>query len=217
VAKLLVGIGIGALQATLPIYITEWAPANIRGAMVVAYGFWNALGKFLAPLLLFFADPLNYKTPILTQWAFLALMVPIFLWIPETPYYYADRDFDEKGKAAMKRVNGGVPGYDVEMEYAVVKNIIMEERRFRHDSGQADHTWKQLLLSYVECFRGNNAVRTLGAALPGCASQLTGLSFFSTYASLFFKQSGFVNPFLITTILSKYKDILPKPHRMLMV
>lgn len=38
-AKLLAGTGIGALQVTLPVYITEWSPVNMRGAMVLTYGF----------------------------------------------------------------------------------------------------------------------------------------------------------------------------------
>jgi MFS family permease len=36
-AKLLAGIGVGCIQSTLPIYITEWSPVNIRGAMLLAY------------------------------------------------------------------------------------------------------------------------------------------------------------------------------------
>jgi MFS family permease len=87
-AKLLAGAGIGALQATLPIYITEWSPVNVRGAMIVAYGFWNVIGKFLANLTLMLVQqshPLSYRIPIVTQWGFLAIILPIFLWLPETP------------------------------------------------------------------------------------------------------------------------------------
>ncbi len=87
-AKFLAGVGVGCIQATLPVYVTEWAPANIRGAMVLTYGFWNRIGSFLSPLVLTLvqnADPLNYRVPILTQWGFLGIMLPIFLWIPETP------------------------------------------------------------------------------------------------------------------------------------
>lgn len=55
--------------------------------MVLAYGFWNSFGKFLPPLVLTLveqADPMNYKVPILTQWGFLGMMLPIFIWLPET-------------------------------------------------------------------------------------------------------------------------------------
>ncbi|KAM0325154.1 hypothetical protein ACHAQA_007693 [Verticillium albo-atrum] len=118
-AKLLAGIGIGALQATLPVYITEWSPVNIRGAMVLTYGFWNTIGNFLAPMILTVmqaSNPLDYKTPILIQWGFLGLMLPIFIWLPETPAYYAERDQDELGKKTLNRINGGIQDYDVETE-----------------------------------------------------------------------------------------------------
>jgi hypothetical protein len=81
-------MGIGAIQATLPVYIMEWAPVNIRGALIVAYGFWNTIGKFLANLVLMIvqeSNPMSYKIPILTQWGFLGIMLPIFVFLPETP------------------------------------------------------------------------------------------------------------------------------------
>lgn len=105
----------------------------------------------------------------------------------------------------MRRVNGNVPGYNVKEEYAIIKNTILEERLELHALGVEDSGFKQLLRSYMECFQGRNTLRTLGAALPVCAQQLTGLSFLNTYASLFFRQNGFTDPFLITTILSKFE------------
>ncbi|OAA56261.1 sugar transporter [Niveomyces insectorum RCEF 264] len=204
-AKLLVGIGVGALQSTLPIYVTEWSPANIRGSMVLGYGFWNSIGKFFAPLFLTIIEdtkPLDYKIAILTQWAFVGIMLPIFLWLPETPAYYAARDQDEKGKATLRRVNGNVDGFDVEIEYAIIKNTVLEEQYRQRELGIQDQSFREMLDSYVECFRGPNARRTLGAALPACTQQLTGLAFLNVYASLFFKQSGFQDAFLITTILA---------------
>ncbi|PLB45132.1 MFS general substrate transporter [Aspergillus steynii IBT 23096] len=203
-AKLLAGVGIGAIQATLPVYVMEWSPVNIRGAMIVTYGFWNVIGKFLANLVLMLvqtSNPNNYKIPILTQWGFLGIMLPIFLWLPETPAYYAERDMDELGKKTLKRVNGSVKDYNLETEYAIIKNTIIEERHARIELGQAGLTWQELIRSYLECFQRANVRRTIGAALPGCAQQLAGLSFLNTYASLFFKQSGFTNAFLITTIM----------------
>jgi MFS transporter, SP family, sugar:H+ symporter len=204
-AKILAGLGVGALQSTLPVFIAEWSPSPVRGAMVLTYGVWNTVGKFLAPLMLLVCerqDALNYKTPILTQWAFLGIMLPIFLILPETPQYYAERDQDEQGKRVLRKVNGNVPGYDIEVEYSIMKNGILEQRK-RRQITEEKMGWKQLLRSYVDCFKGVNARRTLGAAIPACAQQLTGLSFLKTYSSLFFRQAGFSDPFLITTVLSR--------------
>lgn len=109
---------------------------------------------------------------------------------------------DEKGRASLRRINGNVEGYDVDVEYSIIKNTILAERRELDGLETEDHSFRQLIYSYIQCFKGPNARRTFGAALPICAQQLTGLSFLNTYASLFFKQSGFTNPFLITTITS---------------
>lgn len=68
--------------------------------------------------------------------------------------------------------------------------------------GLDSQNWRQVLDSYLECFRGSNARRTLGSTLPACTQQLTGLAFLSVYSSLSFKQSGFSDAFLITTILT---------------
>ncbi|ORY25553.1 general substrate transporter [Naematelia encephala] len=207
-AKLLAGIGIGCIQSTLPIYVTEWSPVNIRGAMILSYSIWNHIGGFLAPLVLTLLKPhrpLDFKTPIYTQWAFLGIMLPIFVYLPETASFYAARDQDDRGKAVIRRVNGGVPGYDVEAEYEVIKNTILQERQMRADLGVADDNFRDILRTYLACFRGPNLKRTIGSALPASVQQVTGLSLFGTYSSLFFKQAGFTNSFAITSITSGIK------------
>jgi hypothetical protein len=96
--------------------------------MVLSYGFWNRLGSFLAPLTLTLVQatrPLNYKIPILTQWGFLGLMLLIFLWIPESPHYCVVKGQDEQGKNNLKRISSKVEGYDVDAEYAIIKNTII--------------------------------------------------------------------------------------------
>ena len=122
--------------------------------------------------------------------------------IPIVLAYYAIRDQDEKGKNMLRRVYGKVPGYDVEQEYAIIKNTLLEEKQKNNENEVSG--FRNIVSLYLMCFQHGNLKRTIGAAAPICAQQLTGLSFLSTYASLFFRQSGFDNAFLITTIMSEY-------------
>lgn len=115
--------------------------------------------------------------------------------------YFAARGLDDKGKAALSRVHGGVVNYEIEVEYAIIKNTILEEQQRSYEMDP--RTISGVLRSYLDCFRGPDLRRTLGSTLPICAQQLTGLAFLSVYASLFFKQSGFDNAFLVTTIIGK--------------
>jgi MFS family permease len=46
-ARFVMGIGIGAKNATVPIYSAEMAPARIRGALVMFWQLWVVAGKLL--------------------------------------------------------------------------------------------------------------------------------------------------------------------------
>lgn len=45
-ARFVMGIGIGAKNATVPIYSAEMAPARIRGALVMFWQLWVVAGMF---------------------------------------------------------------------------------------------------------------------------------------------------------------------------
>lgn len=55
-------------------------------------------------------------------------------------------------------MNGGIPGYDVEAEYAIIQNTIEEERRLRIELGLDDMNWRSILRSYITCLKGTNFV-----------------------------------------------------------
>lgn len=44
VARFVLGLGIGAKSATVPVYTAECAPARIRGALVMQWQVWTAFG-----------------------------------------------------------------------------------------------------------------------------------------------------------------------------
>ena len=45
--RILLGVGIGLKSATIPIYTSECAPAKFRGALVMIWQFFTALGIML--------------------------------------------------------------------------------------------------------------------------------------------------------------------------
>jgi MFS family permease len=47
IARFIMGIGIGAKNATVPIYSAEMAPARIRGALVMFWQLWVVAGELL--------------------------------------------------------------------------------------------------------------------------------------------------------------------------
>ena len=51
--RFVMGIGIGAKNATVPIFSSELAPARVRGALVMFWQLWVVAGIFLGMLLCF--------------------------------------------------------------------------------------------------------------------------------------------------------------------
>jgi Sugar (and other) transporter. len=49
-ARFVMGIGIGAKNATVPIYSAEMAPARTRGALVMFWQLWVVAGEYLSSL-----------------------------------------------------------------------------------------------------------------------------------------------------------------------
>lgn len=45
--RLVMGLGLGAKAATVPMYAAEMAPARIRGALVMGWQLWTAFGIFI--------------------------------------------------------------------------------------------------------------------------------------------------------------------------
>lgn len=64
-----------------------------------------------------------------------------------TSGYYLNKDQPEKAKAMLKRLYGGIDGYDVEHEYRVLNYEREMQNRFAADAKNA---------SYAEIFRGTN-------------------------------------------------------------
>lgn len=55
-------------------------------------------------------------------------------------------------------MNGNIPGYDIEREYAVVLNTIEEERRLHAEEAFDPRDWRGIARSYAMCFKGANLV-----------------------------------------------------------
>lgn len=134
----------------------------------------------------------------------------ILVIIPESPRFYARRGNDEAAKKVLQRINGGVEGYDVDREYATLKQEV-------EDGKQLAVLAKGI--SFIDLFRGTNLVSCppseLGRALvadlllpfqrrtwisfaPFAWQQLIGIPVVFGYTSYFFQLAGLKNPFLGT-------------------
>ncbi|KAM5343675.1 hypothetical protein ACJ41O_012212 [Fusarium nematophilum] len=196
VAKLLAGIGVGCLQSTLPIYISEVAPVRIRGGLLMCYSFWWTVGTFFAHVALNILNQtheMDYLVPIYTQWAQIGLMLAIYIFLPESPAWCVGRKSYDRARKELAKLHRGVKDYNVEQQLQIL--ILAAE----HEEAVAAEQRRQ---SWYSIFRGTDGKRTVTALWANLSQQFLGLTLFSSYGTYFFQQAGVAQPFTVKVITS---------------
>lgn len=194
VAKVIFGIAMGFMLGSTPAYVSEVAPVKIRGSMLSLFQFWMIVGVFIASCVLEGTSNItgqwSWKSAIITQYGVGLFSFIFFIcFVPESPYYLADRDRVDAARAALLRIHGNEANYDVEADLEVILNTLEHERQQKSDQG----TW-------LEIFKGTDLKRTLIAVLPQAMQQFGGSSLCGNYLAYFLAIAGFSKPFLVTVV-----------------
>ena len=126
IARLVGGLGVGMASVLSPMYISEFAPAKIRGRLVALYQLSIVVGILLAYfsnwVLLqlagsegdIFTSGILHKVFKTEIWRgmFAAEMIPsgifflLLFFVPESPRWLIDKGYKEKGIELLKQING---------------------------------------------------------------------------------------------------------------
>jgi len=183
-ARFIMGIGIGAKNATVPIYSAEIAPHRIRGALVMFWQLWVVIGIFLG-----FCANVIVKDTGAISWrlqlgsAFIPsfiLMVGIF-FCPESPRWLMKHGHIAKGYRSMARLRAHpiIAARDYYYSYVIYETELAVAR----GAGYFDRMW--------DCFRVPRIRRAnYGASTVMIAQQMCGINIISFYSSTFLPRSA---------------------------
>lgn len=176
VARIILGLAIGAGAVVAPLYISETAPASIRGRLVTIYQLAITIGILCSFLVnYFFVESMSwrliYATIILPS---VGLLLGA-LFLPESPRWLVFRAQDSEALKTLKRLRTTASEKEILVEYAAIGDIIKAERPAK---------WQALFSSV------NRPVVVVGIALF-MFQQLSGINTVIYYAPSIFAQAGF--------------------------
>ncbi|XP_059431372.1 sugar transport protein 14 [Corylus avellana] len=178
IGRILLGIGIGFGNQAVPLYLSEMAPAKIRGAVNQLFQLTTCLGILIANFI-------NYGTEKIHPWGWrlslglatvpATLMFVGGVFLPETPNSLVEQGKLEEGRRVLEKVRGTS---NVDAEFA---DLI--------DASNAARSVKNPFRNLFE--RKNRPQLIIGALGIPAFQQLTGMNSILFYAPVIFQSLGF--------------------------
>ncbi|KAF1919234.1 sugar transporter-like protein [Ampelomyces quisqualis] len=186
-ARFVMGIGIGAKNATVPIYSAEMAPARIRGALVMFWQLWVVIGIFLgfcANVIVKDTGDIAWRLQLGSAFIPSLVLAAGIYFCPESPRWLMKHGKVAQGFKSMcaLRAHDIIGARDYYYSYV----IYQEELKIARGAGYFQRLW--------DCFSVPRIRRAnYGASTVMLAQQMCGINIISFYSSTIFKNAGYTD------------------------
>ncbi|XP_054825381.1 sugar transport protein 10-like [Prosopis cineraria] len=176
VGRLLLGFGVGYCNQSVPVYLSEMAPPNIRGALNMGFQMMITIGILIANFINYLTAEHEHGWRIsLGVGAAPALLLCVAsLFLGDTPNSMIERGEYGQAKIILQKIRGT---QKVDDEFQDLIDLIEVAR-------QVVHPWKTITQHKYR------PQLTLCSLIP-CFQQLTGINVIMFYAPLLFQTLGF--------------------------
>jgi len=161
IGRLILGVSIGILSFTAPLYLAEIAPENIRGSMVSLYQLMITIGIFLA-----FLSDTAFSYSGNWHWMLGVIAIPGALFflgvftLPDSPRWLMMRGRNEEATRVLTRLHGD-PEVVKREEEEIAEQLRIPQRgwhMFLQNSNFRRSVGLGVLLQVVQQFTGMNVV-----------------------------------------------------------
>uniref|UniRef100_A0A0E0JK88 Major facilitator superfamily (MFS) profile domain-containing protein n=1 Tax=Oryza punctata TaxID=4537 RepID=A0A0E0JK88_ORYPU len=178
IGRILLGIGVGFSNQAVPLYLSEMAPARMRGMLNISFQLMITVGILAANLINYFTDKIaggwGWRVSLGLAAVPAVIMAGGSLFLPDTPNSLLSRGKADEARAMLRRIRGT---NDVGLEYDDL--VVASEA-----SKAIENPWSTLL---ERRYRPQLVMSVLIPTLQ----QLTGINVVMFYAPVLFKTIGF--------------------------
>jgi sugar porter (SP) family MFS transporter len=193
VGRLVLGLGMGIVSATVPVWQSESSPAKNRGALVVLQGAFASLGLATSQwvdLGLFFASgSVSWRFPLAFPIFFCLIVLCLLPFLPDSPRWMVKKGRIEEAKAVMAFLE------DLEPDSEVIAESIRKMEVSLAETGKGN--FRGLLNNGEERLLN----RTLVDMFSTFSQQMNGIGIVGFYTTTLYEQYIGLTP-LVSRILS---------------
>lgn len=195
IGRILLGIGVGFANQSIPLYLSEMAPPKLRGGLNMCFQLFITIGILAA-------NCINYGTQKIQDWgwrvslalaAVPALIITIgSLFLADTPNSLIERGYPEKAQAMLVKIRG-TPNVQEEFDDLIEAS---------EASKMVKHPFRNILQ------RKYRPHLVMAIAIP-FFQQLTGINVIMFYAPVLFKTIGFgSNASLLSAVITGLVNVV---------
>ncbi|XP_062179262.1 sugar transport protein MST8 [Phragmites australis] len=178
IGRVFLGIGVGFSNQSVPLYLSEMAPANMRGMLNISFQLMITIGILAANLVNYFTAKISggwgWRVSLGLAAVPAVIMVGGSIFLPDTPNSLVARGKEEKARAMLRRIRGT---NDIGLEF---DDLVAASEATK----AIENPWSTLL---ERRYRPQLAMAFLIPTLQ----QLTGINVVMFYAPVLFKTIGF--------------------------
>ena len=195
--RFLFGVSNGLYIGFTTIYISEAAPAHLRGSLVtfvqVSVCIGTVIGAVVNNASSNMESRLSYQIPLFTLFVIPVFCVVMAFFIPESPRWLILKDRREDARHHLYRLRG--PSFPPELIDAEIDSIA---EAIQAEQENTVRGWRALRLM----FSGAERRRTLLVMACGTMHGASGFPFISSYKTYFFQVAGSKTPFTDSIIVT---------------
>lgn len=195
IGRLVAGLAVGTVSVISPLFISEVAPKQVRGTLVVCFQLCITLGIFLGYCTTYgtksYTDSKQWRIPLGLCFAWAIVLVIGMLSMPESPRYLVEKHKIEEARQSIARSNKVS-----EADPAISTEIQLIQAGIEREALAGSASWKELITGKPKIFRRV----TMGVMLQSL-QQLTGDNYFFYYGTTIFQAVGLSDSFQTSIIL----------------